>query len=151
MVNHPKRPSESKNMRELKELLAPKPAAETHPQPALEFVDSTVTRDNITFFKPAYKALFTLTPLGLLLLACMARWPYGFYIFLRFVVCASAIYITVVASVVRNRFWFWMMVGIAILFNPLVPIYLSRLEWVPIDFLAAMVFAASIFRLPIRE
>jgi hypothetical protein len=138
-------------MRELKELLAPKPVAETHPQPNLEFVDSTVKRDKLTFFKPAYKALFTFVPLVLLLLACMARWPYGFYIFLRFVVCASAIYITVFASVMRNRFWFWMMVGIAILFNPLVPIYLSRLEWVPIDFLTAMVFAASIFRLPIRE
>jgi len=141
------RPSESKNMRELKELLAPKPVAETPPRPNLEFADSTVTRDKFTFFKPEYRAVFTFVPLVLLLLACMARWPYGFYTFLRFAVCASAIYMVVFASVMRNKFWFWMMLGIAVLFNPLVPIYLSRMVWGPIDFLTAMVFAASIFKL----
>jgi hypothetical protein len=146
----PKRASESKNMRELKELLAPKPVAETPPKPDLEFADNTATRDKITFFKPAYRAVFTFVPLVLLLLACMARWPYGFYIFLRFVVCASAIYMAVFAYVIRNQFWIWMMVGIAILFNPLVPIYLSRSEWGPIDMITAMVFAASIFKLPVR-
>jgi len=95
---------ESKNMRELKELLAPKPVAETPLKPDLEFVDSTA-RDEITFFKPPYRAVFTFTLLVLLLLACMARWPYGFYTFLRFVVYASAVYVAVFASVMRNQFW----------------------------------------------
>jgi hypothetical protein len=143
-----KHPSESKNMRELKELLAPKPVAETPPRPDLEFADTAVARDKFTFFKPEYRAVITFVPLVLLLLACMARWPYGFYVFLRFVVCASAIYMAVFASVMRNKFWFWMMLGIAVLFNPLVPIYLSRSKWVPIDFITAMLFSASIFKLP---
>jgi uncharacterized membrane protein len=79
-----------------------------------------------------------------LLLAVFGRWPYGFYTILRFVVCGSAIYIAVQAHAQDKSGWAWVMAVTAILFNPFVPVYLSRSHWQPIDFIAAVVFAISI-------
>jgi hypothetical protein len=43
--------------------------------------------------------------------------------------------------------WLWVMVGILILFNPLVPLHLRRDTWRVLDLLAAGIFVAAAFKL----
>ncbi|HXJ94944.1 MAG TPA: DUF6804 family protein [Terriglobia bacterium] len=80
----------------------------------------------------------------LLLLAVLGRWPYGFYTLLRLGACGGAVYLAVQANALRRFAWAWIMGGVAVLFNPLVPIRLPRSAWQVIDVVAAVVFAASI-------
>lgn len=81
----------------------------------------------------------------LLFLAVAGRWPYGFYIFLRLVVCGSAAYLAYAAHSLNYRVWVWLMGTIALLFNPLVRIPMARANWQVVDFVTALVFAASLF------
>lgn len=72
-------------------------------------------------------------------------WPYGYYILLRWVVSISAV-------IIANGFYKsglkgWMLVfgAVAFLFNPIVPIYLSKETWVLIDFVSAILFFISAY------
>ncbi len=87
----------------------------------------------------------------LLLLAVFGRWPYGFYTFLRIVVCGSAIYIAFQASVIKSFPWVWLMGAVAVVFNPLIPLRLPRPTWQAIDFIAAVVFVVSLLALRVKQ
>lgn len=80
----------------------------------------------------------------LLVLAVSTRWPYGFYTFLRIVVCATAVWLAVEAYQLRKAPLAWVLGGLAVLFNPLVPIYMRRMQWRWFDFLALLVLAISV-------
>ena len=71
-------------------------------------------------------------------------WPYGFYTVLRLTVCGSAVCMAVLAYRMRKTLWVWLMGATGILFNPLVPVYMRRSDWLPLDFLAAALFVASV-------
>ena len=79
----------------------------------------------------------------MLLLAAPNDWPRGFYQMLRVVVCASAAYVAVQTSDHR-RAWPWVMGGIVVLFNPIVPITFAQRDWQAIDFGVALVFLGAI-------
>jgi len=62
--------------------------------------------------------------------------PSGYYTFLRFVITATAIYYAyyIYQQIKKMDFWFWTLVTIAILFNPIIPIYLyDKTIWQIID------------------
>ena len=65
-------------------------------------------------------------------------WPYAFYTLLRLVVCGCSIYLAVKANSTRNIAWTWIMSGMAVLFNPILPIRLHRSDWQIVDALAAV-------------
>jgi membrane-bound ClpP family serine protease len=78
---------------------------------------------------------------GILLLAGIAQLPIGYYTFLRIAVtlCAIAIIVTEVKR--RTTLWFILFGAIAILFNPVIPVYFYQKSiWIPIDAAAAVVF-----------
>jgi hypothetical protein len=77
--------------------------------------------------------------IAMLLMASADSWPYGFYQLLRIVVTGTAGYV-VVQTVNYRQFWPWIMGGIALLFNPILPISFTREEWQPIDFGVAVIF-----------
>ena len=81
----------------------------------------------------------------LLLLGIPTGWPYGYYIILRWVVCIASIYIAYgfYKSVLKG--WVWVFGAIAVLFNPIIPFYLSKSFWVLIDFVAAILFFISAY------
>ena len=82
---------------------------------------------------------------ALMLFLSLAPWPYGYYQLLRFVVCGVAVY---VASMAYNwhKIWATCLFGfIAVLFNPLIPIHLSREAWQPIDAICAILFLLNVF------
>lgn len=84
-----------------------------------------------------------LVPAGLLFVASLPL-PYGFYTFLRFVVCGAAAYLAFHEYGVRESVTAWAIgLGvIAVLFNLLIPVYLSREVWAPIDLVAAFTLIA---------
>jgi len=83
-----------------------------------------------------------------LLLLSLADLPIGYYTFLRIIVTIGAV--GVVVSEIENGIDFWIIsfVIIAILFNPLIPIYLNdKSAWMPIDIIVAILFLIKLFTL----
>lgn len=78
-----------------------------------------------------------------LLLVALGQHPYGYYTFLRWAVTVAALVVAWVAW--DSAQWAaWVFVGIAILFNPIAPIYLDRETWRPIDVACAVILVASV-------
>ena len=84
-----------------------------------------------------------------LLLALLDGWQYGFFTILRFVVFASTSYVSYLAYQAAKEGWTWVMGAVAVLFNPFIPIYLTREIWVQVDFITAIVLIVAIFSLNI--
>lgn len=78
-----------------------------------------------------------------LLVMALGHWPYGFYTFLRIAVCLCACVLAHAFHKARRRVWTAGMIGLAILFNPLIPVYLKRSDWAIIDIAAAGLFLLS--------
>ena len=83
--------------------------------------------------------------------ALLEGWPYGYFTLLRFVVCITSGYIGYTAYRLNKEFWMYSFGLLTILFNPIVPIHLSRDMWVVIDFLVGLFMIASIFKLKIKS
>jgi len=79
-----------------------------------------------------------------MLFGAIAEWPYGYYILLRWITCITSILVTFKAFEKNNDWAKVVFIVIAILFNPLVPIYLSRSTWIPIDIITAIFFIFAI-------
>ena len=82
---------------------------------------------------------------GLLFIA-LADLPIGYYTLLRIVVTIGAI--AVVVTEFENGFNFWVIAFgiIAIVFNPLIPVYLNDKDiWMPIDITVAILFLIKSF------
>ena len=79
------------------------------------------------------------------LLAALGDWPYVYYQLLRFVVCGVSVYVAFVAYGFKRLWATWLFGIIAVLFNPLAPIHLSRDLWQPIDFACAVLFVIVAF------
>ncbi len=79
----------------------------------------------------------------LLFFAALGRWPYDFYTLLRLGICSASFYVVVKAIKAKRPIWAWLMVGIAVLFNPLLPVYVRRGTWRVLDLFAAACFAVS--------
>lgn len=81
---------------------------------------------------------------ALLLFLALGQHPYGYYTFLRWVVCAAAIFVAWVAWHSAAQWAAWAFAGIAILFNPLAPVYLQRSTWRPIDVVGGFAFLGAL-------
>ena len=81
---------------------------------------------------------------GMLFFA-LSKLPYGYYILLRFVVCGVAAYGAFKSAELGKTVWALVLGIIAILFNPIIRIYLSREIWAPINLITALLLIISIF------
>ncbi|SOE17227.1 hypothetical protein SAMN05877838_2122 [Hoeflea halophila] len=88
-----------------------------------------------------HSRFYLLIPSALLILAVLPM-PYGFYTFLRIAVTLAAViaaYVIYQAS--QSLRWEVVVMGlVAILFNPVFQVSLSRTIWLPIDLLCAALF-----------
>ena len=79
-----------------------------------------------------------------MLFGAIAEWSYGYYILLRWITCITSLLVAFQAFE-KNIDWAKVVfIVIAILFNPLVPIYLSRSIWIPLDIITAVLFIYAI-------
>jgi uncharacterized membrane protein YccC len=82
-----------------------------------------------------------------MLFLALAPWPYGYYQLLRFVVCGVSAYVAFMAYT-GQKTWATYLFGLfAVLFNPLIPIHLSRELWRPIDVICATLLIFSVVAL----
>jgi len=81
----------------------------------------------------------------LLLIGALDRHPYGYYQFLRVVTCGVAAYLAFIANLSKKEVWTWILGIIAVIFNPFLPIHLSREIWQVFDLVTAVIFFVSMF------
>lgn len=86
-----------------------------------------------------------------LLLALLDGWQYGFFTILRFVVFSTTAYVAYLAYQDKQEGWVWFMGAISVLFNPFIPVYLTREIWLPIDFITAIFLVITSFLIKLKE
>jgi hypothetical protein len=95
-------------------------------------------RDWRTHWKASYlPAVFAAT---FLVLAVSSHWPYFFYILMRLTICGASIYLSRNSFLLGSKLWPWVFGGMAVLFNPILPMRMHRSDWSMIDLLAAVAF-----------
>lgn len=80
----------------------------------------------------------------ILLLIAVLPLDYGYYTFLRWMICGISAYIAVKAYQWKTEWVTWVFGAIAVLFNPIIPIYLTKEIWQPIDLGVALLFSFSL-------
>ena len=80
-----------------------------------------------------------------LLIAATQNLPYDYYTLLRFIVTGVSAYGIYFAYQHKKQIWLWVFIIIAVLFNPISPIYLDKAIWVFIDYIVAAVFFVSLW------
>ena len=76
-------------------------------------------------------------------LIAIADLPYGYYTLMRLVVCATAVFVIVVAVKLGRMWAVWAFSVVALLFNPIVPVHLTKSLWQPLDFIAGVLLIVS--------
>ncbi len=86
-------------------------------------------------------SLLHMIPAGMLLIA-IGRWPYGYYMLLRVVILASALLLAGLIYQQAKTFTLWVgpFVVVAIVFNPIVPLHLTRGVWSILNVATAALF-----------
>lgn len=92
---------------------------------------------NIKFYKtPAVAAL-------VLLIFSFPDWNYSYYQLLKIVVTGASLYYVyyIYETFKELDLWSWVLIGVAILFNPIYPIYLYDKDmWIMIDIVVVVVY-----------
>ena len=84
---------------------------------------------------------YLLSVCAILLLLCLGDLPIGYYRLVRIVITIGAVCIIVNEPVKDLNFWRVTFGLIAIIFNPIIPIYLhDKAIWMSIDIIAAILF-----------
>jgi len=86
---------------------------------------------------------------SIMLLLTFFDWPYGYYTLLRIVVTGIAIYYAyyLYKIIKKQDFWFWSLVVVVVVFNPIFPIYLGdKSVWEVIDIIVAVFFISLIIK-----
>jgi hypothetical protein len=89
---------------------------------------------------------FLIIPI-LMLFASLGQWPYGYFTLQRWIVTIASIMILNKAFD-QNIGWAKIsFIVITVLFNPLVPVHLTREIWIPIDIIAGILFLFGYFKI----
>lgn len=80
---------------------------------------------------------------AVLLVAALGKWPYDYYRVLRWVTCAASLFTAYCAYNWKQTWAVWVFGVVALVFNPLVPVHLTRSLWRVIDLGAACLFSAG--------
>lgn len=76
----------------------------------------------------------------MLIIAIPKGLPYGYYVLLRWIMCGLSAYIAYLNIEKQNRFFSWAFGILAVIFNPIIPLYLGKDIWVIIDLIAILLF-----------
>ena len=77
----------------------------------------------------------------------LADLPYGYYTFLRIVVCGAAGYGALLAIGTKQSGWAIILGLLAVVFNPVVPVHLDRDTWAVVDLVTAATLSVAAFRI----
>lgn len=88
-------------------------------------------------------------PAALLIIAVFPL-QYGYYQFLRLVVCGTAAFAATGASASERTAWLVVFGGIALLYNPFMPIHLTREIWIGVNAATALLYLVGLRSLASR-
>jgi hypothetical protein len=93
--------------------------------------------------------LVYIVPAILLLLVTFVNFPYGFYTFLRLIVSISSGFIIYLDYKEEKRITTSVIIFtiICLLFNPIIPVHLTKSQWIPIDIITSIIFIYSYFKI----
>lgn len=83
----------------------------------------------------------------MLLLAIPPLWPYAYFQILRIIVCGAAVLNAYLAYHHKHTAWVWIMGIVAVVFNPIAPLYLTKGLWSVLDLMVAIVMFVSYIKL----
>lgn len=93
-----------------------------------------------------YKASWALRLIaGILLLGALGTWPYSYYQMLRWTVVIAAVYSAWILFSDKRIGWAWFFTAVAVLFNPIAPIYMQKSDWYIFDVAIGMAFLVSLY------
>ena len=82
---------------------------------------------------------------ALMAVIAVGEWPYGYYTLLRVVVCTASVAAVWALFSQKSMFMAALLLGVAVLFNPIAPIHLDRATWALIDIMTGLVlFGAGV-------
>ena len=84
---------------------------------------------------------------AIMLVVAVGSLPYGYYQSLRWATCGIAVFVAFKGLEWKQMWATWLFGAVAVLFNPILPIYLTREIWRPIDMTCALLFGLSILLL----
>ncbi|MDJ0459297.1 hypothetical protein PUN71_019000 [Arthrobacter sp. NQ7] len=84
---------------------------------------------------------------GFFLLVAILGAPYSFYEVVRWAVTGMAVWSAIVAGGQQRTGWMVAFIATVLLFNPLIPVYLTRESWVPLDVAAMVLFISGAVKL----
>lgn len=79
-----------------------------------------------------------------LIIAAFFSFPYFFYILLRLFICAASVFFALRSHSGKKLFLTWSFGALAVLFNPVLPIRMSRNDWQVVNMLAAIFFVSFV-------
>jgi len=71
--------------------------------------------------------------------------PYGYYILLRWICCAVFAYLALKANADNNSYWTWIFGVTAAIYNPIVPLHLTREIWTVVNIITIGISIGSLF------
>ena len=77
---------------------------------------------------------------AVMLVLGVLTWSWGYYDLLRLIVCGTAAYIAWCAKQEKGERLFWVMLIIAIVYNPVAPVHFERTVWILFNLAAAAAF-----------
>lgn len=80
-----------------------------------------------------------------MLFIALFQLPYGYYTLLRLVVCLSSTFLAYLAYEIRKMKSVFLLILIAVLFNPVIPVHLDQETWAAIDVVCGLIFLALVF------
>ena len=84
--------------------------------------------------------MFWLVPVLVMALGLLTM-PYGYYNLVRFVVSGSALYFAYKSFVKNESGFVWIFAAMAILYNPIVPVYLyEKAIWTVVNIVSSAIF-----------
>ena len=87
----------------------------------------------------------------MLLWALNPRNPYGYYILLRWVCCGVFAYVAFQAFSREQRGWVWILGITAVIYNPILPVHLTREIWSLVNIVTIGITVTSIFGLKFKK
>ena len=90
-----------------------------------------------------YRILFSKIAAIALLIAVVPIWPYFFYQALKLVVFGAAAHSVYLYHKEKNTKWMVIMIAVAIIFNPINPLYFGHFLWSVADIIVALLFFKS--------
>lgn len=91
--------------------------------------------------------IITIAAILALILPVFAKLPYSYFMIFRWFICLLALYYVYLFYTIRKLGFLWLMVVIAILFNPIAKFYFSKTTWIFVGLIVAVLLGFILYYL----